>query len=98
VADGTGLTDEVITELNPLPEPERERKVRELYQEPPLPSRPADSAAKGDWVNYCVALGADASIAEDTEHWEGDKDTGQRVTVKALTKAELIELADRLGG
>ena len=98
MTDASGLADEVSVALNGPDQAAEARAARLAYQEPSLPDRPADSATKAVWVDYCVVLGADLSIADDTEHWEGDKDTGQRVTVKALTKAELIELADRLGG
>lgn len=90
--DGAGLTDDVQAELNP--------KATALPADQPdrIPDRPADGAAKAKWVDYVVALGASRDVAVDTEHWEGDPDDGHPVTVPALTRDELVELADRLGG
>ena len=57
--DDSGITDEVKVELNPEDEPAASIEARLAQQEPPLPSRPADSAPRSAWVDYCIALGAD---------------------------------------
>ena len=89
-SDSSGLTDEVSAELNPMgaepgygPQPD------------PIPDRPADGASKDAWVGYVVALGADRTyVTGETEHFERDA----YVIDPGLTRAQLIELADRLGG
>lgn len=92
--DDAGLTDEVFVELNPAPD-----DTEPPPQLPALPERPADDADRSEWVTYVVALGADASFVEaETEHWEGPLDSGEPITLPALTDAELVELADSLGG
>lgn len=80
----------------------------------PVSKRPAKSADLPAWVDYCVDLGASRDYLEnDTEHI-GNRtkltvmanDDGEMVSVElpladvhpALTKAQLIELADSLGG
>lgn len=94
--DGAGLTDEVIPELNPPP--------AEVTDAEPGLHRPADSASKADWVEYVVALGADrAAVAGESEHWDptavaSGGTGGDYVRAPELTKAELVELADRLNG
>jgi hypothetical protein len=89
--DSSGLTDEVAAELNPAsPEPDNGP------QPDPIPKRPADGAAVDKWVEYVVALGADRTfVTEATCHQDGPNDYE---VVPALKRAELIELADRLGG
>lgn len=101
-----GLTDEVTAELNPDPFGPDEDDDPEGYaawmaarlaqQLPPVPPRPADDAAEDAWVDYCVALGADGGIARGTLHWDGE--VGEVLVAAPLTKAELVELATRLGG
>jgi hypothetical protein len=49
-SDDNRRADDISVELNPLP---------------PIPDRPADSASKGEWVDYVVALGGDRGYAED---------------------------------
>jgi hypothetical protein len=152
--DSNGLNDEVIAELNAPP--------AEASTDAPrtLPDRPAASAARGEWVDYCVALGAHrARLEGQTAHYDPDAEVtrtelvpvslpnaadpfdtvdeligasasveefleraraayesaqipaaereyrevthverGGYVTLPALTKAELVELAGRLGG
>lgn len=85
-----GLSDEVSAELNPTgPGPDYGPQADSI------PARPTDGASKEKWVDYAVALGADRTfLTEDTTH---AADTGP-VTKPALTRAELIKLADRLGG
>lgn len=91
--DDAGLTDEVLVELNPAPDREPPPQL------PALPERPADDAGRAAWVAYVVALGADETFVEnETEHWEGPLDSGELITLPALTDAELVELADSLGG
>lgn len=91
--DSAGLSDEVHAELNPAD------PLAPQDQAPSVPARPADGAPKARWADYVVALGADrAFVSADTQHWEGDKDTGRLVTLPGLTRDELIDLADRLGG
>lgn len=90
-SDGMGLSDEVIRELNPGgPEPDRGP------QPAPIGDRPADSASTDAWVEYLVALGVDRTyLTTDTTHQNG-QDKADRVP--PLRRADLIELADRLGG
>jgi len=90
-ADDSGLTDEVIAELNPTgPEPDYGP------QRDPIPARPADDDGEQDWVEYVVALGADRTfVTETTIH---RVDALDAVESPAFERAELIELADRLGG
>jgi hypothetical protein len=67
---------------------------RHTPRQPSL-KRPADSAAKAAWVDYCVALGADRAVIEGTsEHWDGNA----YAPTEALTRNELVDLAGRLGG
>ena len=92
--DDAGLTDEVTVELNPGPD-----DGPATPQLPALPERPADDAGRAAWVAYVVALGAEEQFVDnDTEHWEGPLDSGELVTLPALTDAELMELAASLGG
>lgn len=89
--DGAGLSDEVQADLNPADEPAPEGRSD------PIPDRPADGAAKAKWVDYVVALGADRDfISGDTEHYDAGADG--MVTLPALTRDDLRDLADRLGG
>lgn len=89
-SDSSGLADEVISDLNPSdPEPDRG------LQPAPIPDRPADGAGKDAWVDYVVALGADRPfVTADTEHFDGEGYT----TEPSFTRAQLIQLADRLSG
>jgi hypothetical protein len=86
----SGLADEVMVELNPPgPEPD--------YGPQPaaIPDRPADGASKDAWIEYVVALGADRTfVTSDTEHFAGE---GYK-TEPGLSRPQLIQLADRLGG
>jgi hypothetical protein len=90
--DRSGISDGAQADLNPTgPDPDNGP------QPDPIPDRPADGATKAKWADYCVALGADRTfITSDTEHF--DADANEAVTEPALTRDELIELADRLGG
>jgi hypothetical protein len=64
---------------------------------PSIPDRPADSAAKAEWVDYAVALGADRTYIDgDTEHYDENDEAYH--TDSGLTVSDLRELADRLGG
>jgi len=89
--DSAGLTDEVFAELNPAgPEPDYGP------QPDPIPARPSDGAGIEKWVDYVVALGADRTfVTETTVHRVDPIDA---VEAPALKRAQLIELADRLGG
>jgi hypothetical protein len=88
--DGSGITDDVRAELNPPPE-------EAPAQTPHRPQRPADGATKAKWLDYVAALGVDRDFLEGkTEHF--DDSVGERVKAKALSREELIELADRLEG
>ncbi len=85
--DSAGLTDEVQVRLNGV-------LTGQLQS---LPDRPADSAGKDAWVDYVVSLGADRTyVTTTTEHF--DERENASVEEPGLTKAELVELADRLGG
>lgn len=85
-----GLTDEVVTTMNPPPRPDPAPHVR--------PARPADDADDAAWVDYCVALGADREFLTcDTEHWTGDHH-GHLVTLPPVTGLDLRALAENLGG
>jgi hypothetical protein len=94
--DDSGQTDEVETTVSgdttrTAPGPDRGS------QPDPIPDRPAKSASADAWADYVVALGAGREfVTGDTEHY--DAQAGEVVTVAALKKPELIELADRLGG
>ena len=68
-----------------------------------LPDRPAESASKPTWLDYCVPLGADRTDLEnDTEYnvtGRGEEaDILGTYQSKPYTLNELIALADRLGG
>ncbi|MET0426277.1 MAG: hypothetical protein ABW046_20580 [Actinoplanes sp.] len=86
----SGLSDEVQVELNPTgPEPDRGR------QPDPIPDRPAEGAGRDKWVHYVVALGADRTyVTAETEHFDGV----EYVAESSLSRPDLIELANRLGG
>lgn len=85
-----GMSDEIRVELNPTgSEPDRGPQPN------PIPDRPADGAPKLAWVDYVVALGADRTfVSEETVHSDGDR----QVEEPALSRPQLIKLADRLGG
>lgn len=89
MSDDARITDEVAAELNPADGPDCGP------QADPIPARPPGGASQEEWVDYVVALGASREmVTADTEHFDGS----EYVTEGGLTKAQLIELADRLGG
>lgn len=103
--DNNQMTDEVVVEHN------GEAVVGAHPDDPNyaydnLPSledaKPAESASVSAWVDYCVSLGADRTfLTEETVHHDhvaADGQTNVYVTEPKLTKAELQELATRLGG
>jgi hypothetical protein len=105
--DGMGMADEVSVEVNPDEEPASEAGMEEKIADDRLPStgtlpnRPADSADKDKWIDYCVALGASRDyLTSDTQHVVTVDAVGEAEYEEhaALTKNELIDLADRLGG
>lgn len=75
--------------------------------QPPSLRRPAVSASRAKWVDYVVGLGADRDrVGGRTKHYgvvphssgvPGLLEQGY-AALPALTKDELIDLADRLGG
>jgi hypothetical protein len=86
--DDSGLTDDVVAELNP---------GGEDATLPPLPARPAEGAPKGKWLDYVVALGGGRdALTGQTEHF--DPASGGPVQGTALGRDELVALAERLGG
>lgn len=87
----SGLSDEIAVILNPDPDEPAPAPATD-----PVPDRPDDGASKSSWRDYAIALGADVGVSMDTEHW--DPAAGQYVTEKALSREQLIELADRIGG
>lgn len=90
MSDSSGLTDEVNAEVN-----SSSSAPDHGPQASPIPDRPADGASKDAWVDYVVALGADRTyVTGETEHFDRDA----YVIDPGLTRAQLIELADRLGG
>lgn len=100
---GAKVTDGAVGELNPEDETDSEREARLAETEPATPARPAKSAKVEQWVEYAVALGADRTfVTEETTHTAWRLNAGRpeeyQLTEPALTRAELIELADRLGG
>jgi hypothetical protein len=91
-SDGSGIRDTTQVELNP-PGAELDNGP----QPEPIPARPADGATKAKWLDYVVRLGADQDwVSGHTAHW--DDTQGRYVQSKALSRDELIELANRLGG
>lgn len=83
----------------------------EQVETPTLPERPSDGADKARWVDYVVALGADRdAVTGTTSHWSPDgvtviegeygpvEERGGYVDEPGLTRSDLIDLADRLGG
>lgn len=83
------MSDEAIAKLNPPP--------AEVTDEQPGVNRPADSAAKAAWVDHVVSLGADRdAVTGGSKHW--DDEARDYVPAASLSKDELMELADRLGG
>lgn len=101
MSDSNGMTDGVGVELNPDAEDvDTGREIEQL-------ARPAASAARGAWVDYVVSLGADRGhVDAGTVHYDPDLDPDSedpdadhyRRRAGGLTKDELVELADRLGG
>lgn len=87
--DSAGGKDEAVAELNPST---ADAKVAR-----PGVQRPGDSAAKATWVDHVVSLGADrAAVSGSSVHW--DEAAQEYVSAPELSKAELVELANRLGG
>jgi hypothetical protein len=90
--DGSGIRDTAQAELNPPDDPGPAEE-----QPAALPDRPTDGAKKDKWVDYVVALGADRrAVTGNTEHW--DDELGGHVATEALSREDLINLADALGG
>lgn len=96
--ENSGLSDDVQASTFGDADPAASEAARQATDQPdPIPDRPADGATKAKWVDYCVALGADRTfLISDTEHF--DAEAGEPVTEPALTRDDLIDLADRLGG
>jgi hypothetical protein len=98
VVDGAGLSDDVTATLNPVAaDAETTARMQGGTHDPlpPLPPRPADSAAKGEWLDYVTALGGDGRFAAgESEHWTG---VGY-AQATGLTVGELQALASWLGG
>lgn len=89
--------DERLPEAAALPAHIRDGILDERTVPKALPRRPADSASKTDWVDYCVVLGADRGVlVGDTQHWDAARE--EYVPSQELKKPQLIELADSLGG
>jgi hypothetical protein len=67
---------------------------------PALGDRPAKSADRGAWLDYCVSLGADRHFLDnETEHVHDATPGGEVVETSApFSKDELIDLANSLGG
>ena len=98
LVDHAGLSDDVEAVLNPAM---ADAATTALLQggehapAPPLPRRPADGAAKTDWVEYVVALGASRAFVEgESAHWTG---VGY-APATGLTVEELKALAAWIGG
>lgn len=90
--DDSGLTDEVIVQINPSGSHDETG-----LQADPIPIRPADGADKAAWIEYVVSLGADRGfVTGDTEHYDSHEDA--MVTTPGLSKPQLADLAARLGG
>jgi len=86
--EDSGIRDDVSAETNPAEE--------QAPADRPA-ARPADGAAKARWVDYVVHLGADRGfVLGETEHHNAE--TGESEQGRALTREQLAELADRLGG
>jgi hypothetical protein len=86
----SGLRDGVDAELNPA-----DGGPDYGPQADSIPDRPADAASTEKWVDYVVTLGASRPmVTGETEHFDGS----EYVTEPSLSRAQLIELADRLGG
>lgn len=84
----SGIRDDVSAETNPAEE--------QAPADRPA-TRPADGAAKTRWVDYVVHLGADRGFVQgETEHHNAE--TGKTEPSRALTREQLADLADRLGG
>lgn len=89
MSDDARITDEVAAEINPADGPDYGPQAE------PVPGRPADRSPKEEWVDYVVALGASREmVTADTKHFDG----AEYATEGGLTKPQLIDLADRLGG
>jgi hypothetical protein len=119
VVDGAGLADSDVSAdlFYDMPvDPDNERLLEQMEQATVaeaervahveawrLPDRPADSASKDVWIDYCVALGAsEVDLVEVTEHAITGRGTEAEITgtyvSPAYTKDELVLLANRLGG
>lgn len=98
IVDGAGLSDDVTVALNPAAaDAETTARLQGGQHVPsvPLPSRPAVSASKAEWVAYVVALGGDRAFLEGkSEHWTG---VGY-AQATGFTVEELGALASWLGG
>lgn len=96
------LNDELV-EGSPVDEANYDN-LPSLTDEEGKLARPAKNASIEEWVDYVVSWGADREyVSKDTEHISLTLDENlQPVTAMethpALTKAQLIELADSLGG
>jgi hypothetical protein len=110
VSDGNGIRDEAVVEVSPAQIPTEDGETVQVINgqlqvvstdTESLPGEPAASATKGEWVDYCVALGADRHYLEhETVHLESDDDaqvTGQE-THEPFTIADLKDLAHDLRG
>ena len=90
-ADRNEIRDEVRAELNPAD------GGTPTEQPSALPDRPSDGASKAKWVDYVVAWGANRDhVLGESEHWDDER--GAYVKAPVLTREQLIELADSLGG
>jgi hypothetical protein len=95
--DGSGITDDVQADLNPDDDFGEFTDSGPAAEQSPAPERPANGANKAKWLDYVASLGVDRDFLEgNTEHYDDSK--GERMPSKALTRDELIELADRLEG
>ena len=96
MSDTGGLTDDVDADVNPTG---GDTPAGEL---PSVPARPSDGAPKAAWIDYAVALGADReALTGEREHWDeqgGDSENGGYVPGRALTRNEIRDVADSLGG
>lgn len=113
VKDGGDYTDEVFAEIVQKIDNERIAAQIELANEDErraeeaeanrLPDRPSKGAPLADWVDYCVALGASREdLTSETHHTVSGKGVDATVMGTYVSpeygRAELVTLADRLGG
>jgi hypothetical protein len=86
------MTDAVTADLNPDPD-----EAAVTGSPAAALERPADSAPKSAWADYCVSLGVARDAVEgSSRHWSDA--AGRYVDADGYTKDELIDLAGRLGG